>query len=361
MATRIRGWKMTAPATLERFEKDASPPATGRVLVEVYGCGVCHTDLGFLYGGVATKKPLPIVLGHEIAGVVVDAAPGQAHWLKRRVIVPAVAPCGRCRFCTNGRPTSCRASLMPGNDEDGGFATHVEVPGDTLCAVDPPGETPEAGAPIGRAGLKLWELSVLADAVSTPLQALKRCGLKANELAVVVGCGGVGGYAVQLARAAGATVAAVDPSPARRARATALGAKLSLDPAAGARAVKAELQKLALSTGLEPWGWRIFETSGAKAGQELAFGLLTPGGSLSVVGFTPEPTTVKLSSLMALDATAYGNWGCDPKLYPEALALVATGQVRIRGQVKSERLDDAPRVLEAVHRGELEERAVLVP
>ncbi len=352
---------MTAPSTLERFERPAQPPGAHRVLVEVAGCGVCHTDLGFLYGGVAPKQRLPLVLGHEVAGVVVDAAPGQAHWLGRRVIVPAVAPCGRCAFCAAGRPTSCRASLMPGNDEDGGFATHVEVPGATLCAVDPPGETPAAGAPIGRSGLALWELAVVADAVSTPLQAIRRCGLQAGELAVVVGAGGVGGYALQLARAMGAIVAAVDPDPARRARAATLGAQAALDPAEGPRAVKAELQRFANEAGRAPHGWRIFETSGAKAGQELAFALLTPGGSLSVVGFTPEPTTVKLSNLMALDATAYGNWGCDPKLYPEAFAFVASGQVQIRGQVKREPLDDAPRVLEAVHHGELKERAVLVP
>jgi 6-hydroxycyclohex-1-ene-1-carbonyl-CoA dehydrogenase len=177
----------------------------------------------------------------------------------------------------------------------------------------------------------------------------------------VVGAGGVGGYAVQLARAVGATVVAVDTSPERRDRAVALGARLSLDPAAGARAVKAELFAFATQAGLEPNGWRVFETSGAKAGQELAFGLLTAGGTLSVVGFTPEASTVKLSSLMALDATAFGNWGCDPKLYPEALGYVASGRVQIRGQVKKERLDDAPRVLEAAHRGELKERAVLVP
>ncbi len=131
MPTLIRGWKMTAPSS--------APPGAHRVLVEVAGCGICHTDLGFLYGGVAPKQPLPLVLGHEVAGVVIDAAPGLGHWLGRRVIVPAVSPCGRCAFCAAGRPTSCRAALMPGNDEDGGFATHVEVPGATLCAVDPPG------------------------------------------------------------------------------------------------------------------------------------------------------------------------------------------------------------------------------
>jgi 6-hydroxycyclohex-1-ene-1-carbonyl-CoA dehydrogenase len=361
MATTIHGWTMTGPGKLERFERAATPPREGRVLVEVAGCGVCHTDVGFLYGGVATKKGMPVVLGHEVSGVVTDTGEGAQAWLGRRVVVPAVAPCGHCVFCLNGRPTACRGSKMPGNDEDGGFATHVEVPADSLCAVDPSGAKVSASAPFGEVGLALWELSVVADAVSTPLQAIRRCGLRSGELAVIVGAGGVGGYAVQLAKAIGAVVAAVDISPERRERAQALGARASFDGAAGAKGVKAALNALASQAGVAPFGWRIFETSGTRAGQELAFGLLTPGGSLSVVGFTPEPVSVRLSNLMAFDATAYGNWGCDPELYPVALAYVGSGQVKIRGQVRRERLDDAPRIMEAVHHGELKERAVLVP
>jgi 6-hydroxycyclohex-1-ene-1-carbonyl-CoA dehydrogenase len=107
--------------------------------------------------------------------------------------------------------------------------------------------------------------------------------------------------------------------------------------------------------------WRLFETSGSKGGQELAWSLLNPGATLSVVGFTPEPVSVRLSNLMAFDASAYGNWGCDPALYPEALALVSRGAVRIRGLVKSEKLSDAPQVLEAVHHHQYSERVVLVP
>jgi 6-hydroxycyclohex-1-ene-1-carbonyl-CoA dehydrogenase len=361
MATLIHGWTLMSPGRLERFERPAAKPAKGNVLVEVAGCGVCHTDLGFLYGGVPTKHALPLVLGHEVSGVVVDAAPGEEQWLQQRVVVPAVAPCGKCAFCLAGRPTSCRASRMPGNDEDGGFATHVEVPADTLCGVDAPGERKPVSAPFGSEGLSLWELSVVADAVSTPLQAIRRCGLKSGELAVIVGAGGVGGYALQLANAVGATPVAIDVTPERRERALTLGARLSLDPALGARGIKTELCTLAKGAGLSTFGWRIFETSGTKGGQELAFGLLTPGGSLSVVGFTPETVNIKLSTLMAFDATAYGNWGCDPELYPVALAYAGSGQVKIRGQVKRESLDDAPRVLEAVHHGELKERAVLVP
>ena len=122
-------WTMTAPqAPLERVAFDAVAGA-GEVVVAVAGCGVCHTDLGYYYDGVRTNAPLPLALGHEISGRVVAAGPGAAEWLGRAVIVPAVLPCGECDLCKRGLATICRAQKMPGNDIQGGFASHIVVPG----------------------------------------------------------------------------------------------------------------------------------------------------------------------------------------------------------------------------------------
>ena len=112
--------------------------------------------------------------------------------------MPAVIPCGECALCRQGRGNVCRAQLMPGNDMDGGFAEYVRVPARGLCVV---GE---------RAGYGLDELSVIADAVTTPYQAIVRSGLGAGDLAVFVGAGGVGTYGVQIAAALGAHVIAID-------------------------------------------------------------------------------------------------------------------------------------------------------
>ena len=108
-------------------------------------------------------------------------------------------------------------------------------------------------------------------------------------------------------------------------------------------------------------GWHVFECSGAPAGQLLAFSLLTRGGKLSIVGFTPEVVPLRLSNLMALDAEAYGNWGADPALYPEALRLVLDGRVDVAAAVVRYPLRQAPEVLAAAHRHELDHRPVLVP
>src|SRR5574337_141534 len=69
------------------------------VLVEIAGCGVCHTDLGYFYDGVRTNHPLPLALGHEVSGRVAKAGAGAEGWVGKAVIVPAVMPCGECDAC----------------------------------------------------------------------------------------------------------------------------------------------------------------------------------------------------------------------------------------------------------------------
>src|SRR4029079_7581215 len=124
---------VAAPLTRAAFDAE---PGTGEVAVAVAGCGVCHTDLGYLYDGVRTNQPLPLALGHEISGTVVATGRGAEAWLAKAVIVPAVLPCGECDHCRRGVPTICRHQKMPGNDIHGGFATHIVVPARGLCEVD---------------------------------------------------------------------------------------------------------------------------------------------------------------------------------------------------------------------------------
>jgi 6-hydroxycyclohex-1-ene-1-carbonyl-CoA dehydrogenase len=113
--------------------------------------------------------------------------------------------------------------------------------------------------------------------------------------------------------------------------------------------------------GLPSFGWTILECSGTAAGQLAAWGLLVPAATLMVVGFTLDPVEIRLSNLMAFDATARGNWGCPPEQYPAALGLVLSGKIRIAPYVELYPLSDAAKVFEAVKRHEIKKRAVLVP
>jgi hypothetical protein len=180
-------WVMTAVGQpLERQELVLDAPRPGEVTVQVEGCGVCHTDLGYLYDGVRPNHALPLTLGHEIAGRVIAAGDGAQHWVGQAVVVPAVVPCGECDACRRGKESICLHQKMPGNDIHGGYATHVNVPAHGLCPVNE--------KKLAQAGLTLADVAVVADAVTTPYQAVLQAELAAGQLAIVVGLGGVGGY-----------------------------------------------------------------------------------------------------------------------------------------------------------------------
>jgi len=359
--TTIHGFAMTEPGkALEPVERAAPELQEGEALVRVVGCGVCHTDIGFLHGGVRTKHPLPLVLGHEVSGVIEAAGPGAEGRVGQAVIVPAVMPCGECAACLAGRGTICPGQIMPGNDVHGGFATHLVVPARDLCPV--PGY--EGGdAPLGDSGVGLAELGVIADAISTPWQAIRRAELAPGELAIFVGAGGVGGFGALLAKSMGACVAALDVSPRRVEAMRDLGIDLPLNiDGVETKAVRKELRGFAAERGLAASPWRIFETSGSAPGQELAFGLLNHGATLSVVGFTPARVHLRLSNLMAFDARAIGNWGCDPALYPELVEMALAGSLPIAPMVTKRPLRAVNEVLDELHHHSSDgRRAVLVP
>lgn len=312
-------WQMVKPDEAFQLVKRPLPPlSSGEVLVKVAGCGVCHTDISFWHFGVNTRHPPPLALGHEISGTVLD---GESDWIGKKVIIPAVLPCGECQFCRKGRSNICRSQLMPGNDFDGGFASHVKVPAKFLCPV--PEEMLKTHA--------LEELSVVADAVSTPYQVVVKSELEKGDLAIVVGVGGIGSYGAQIAKTFGATVLALDINPEKLNMISAVGIDATLNiENLNIKAVKEKVKALARELGAPPHGWKIYEMSGTRQGQELAFHLLTFASTLSVVGFTMEKVELRLSNLMAFDARAIGTWGCRAELYPEILDLIGEGKICIK-------------------------------
>jgi 6-hydroxycyclohex-1-ene-1-carbonyl-CoA dehydrogenase len=355
----LQAWQMHQVAQPMRAVKLPPPSlAPNEVLVRVAGCGVCHTDLGFFYDGIRTVKSPPLTLGHEISGFVEDAGSEAKNWIGKAVIVPAVLPCGECELCKKGRGAICRQQKMPGNHIDGGFASHVAVPSRYLCPVAVENET----TLFENSGVTLRELSVVADAVTTPYQAIKNSGLTKGDLAIFVGVGGIGGFGAQIAKALGAAVIAIDVDDRRLQTLAQFGADATFNPKQiDKKELRKAIQNFASEKSLSPYEWKIFETSGTKAGQELAFSLLTYGATLSVVGFTMDTLELRLSNLMAFDARAIGNWGCDPKFYPEALELVKAGKIQIAPFVQTFPLSEINSVFERVHKRELDKRPILVP
>ncbi len=340
----------TIPGRLELVELKVPELKTGEVLVEVAGCGLCHTDLGYFYDGVPTVCKPPLTLGHEISGTVVA---GDERWIGKEVLIPAVMPCRECHLCKIRRGNRCLNQKMPGNSLGvyGGFASHIPVPGLDLCEIR------------NRRDISLEHLAVVADAVTTPFQAARRASLEVGDNVVVIGVGGVGQYVVQTAKALGAgTVIAVDVVEDRLQKMLKYGADFVINAAGkGPWDVAGEVKKIREQQGLPGYGWKIFEVTGTRAGQETALNLLGFIGKLIIVGFGMHKVEYSMSRLMAFDAEIIGTWGCLPEYYPQVLEMVLTGKISIGPFVETRPISTIREAFEEAHRTPPDRRIILIP
>jgi 6-hydroxycyclohex-1-ene-1-carbonyl-CoA dehydrogenase len=244
---------------------------------------------------------------------------------------------------------------MPGNSLGiyGGFSSHIPVPAADLCVVEDRGEMP------------LEWLAVVADAVTTPYQAVTRADLQEGDRVIVVGAaGGVGTHVVQVVKAFGAgTVIGIDIHQEKLERSLKYGADFiinSMDKSP--KDVRNEFRTLCKENGLpHNYGWKIFEVTGAKPGQEISLALLSFIGKLIWVGFSTTVNEYSLSRLMAFDAEIIGTWGCLPKHYPAALQMVLDGRIQIEPFVETRPMSTIRETFEEAHAGKLMRRIVLTP
>jgi 6-hydroxycyclohex-1-ene-1-carbonyl-CoA dehydrogenase len=359
---KIQTWQMVQPTTRNRETKEVTPGKleltsipvpdlqSDEVLVEVAGCGVCHTDLGYFYDGVPTVSKPPLTLGHEISGKVVA---GDEAWIGKEVLIPAVMPCRRCYLCKTGRGNRCLNQKMPGNSIGmyGGFSSHIPVPSIDLCEIKNRGERP------------LANLAVVADAATTPFQAARRADLQIGDNVIVIGIGGVGQYMVQIAKALGAgCVIAVDIDADRLNNILSYGADVAINATGkSSRDISAEIKTIRKQNGLPTYGWKIFEVTGSKPGQETALGLLSFTGKLIVVGFGMQKLEYSISRLMAFDAEIIGTWGCLPEYYPQVLEMVLSGKIDMGPFVQTRPMSTIAAAFEEAHQKSPDKRIVLLP
>ncbi len=338
------------PGKLEKTEIDVPELKQGEVLVEVAGCGVCHTDLGYFYQGVPTVNKPPMTLGHEISGTVVA---GDEKWIGKEVIIPAVMPCRQCDLCKTGRGNRCLAQKMPGNSMGiyGGFSSHIPVPSIDLCEVKDRGDIP------------LSNLAVVADAATTPFQAAKRADIQVGDNTIVVGVGGVGQYMVQILKALGAnTVIGIDINQERLDTMLKNGADFVVNSMGKtSREISGEIKAYRKEKGLPTPGWKIFECSGSKPGQELGLALLSFTGKMLIIGYGPHKLEYSISRLMAFDAELIGSWGCLPEYYPAVLSMVTSGKINFQEFVQTRPMSTIAEAFDEAHKQSPDKRIVLVP
>ncbi|MEU1177802.1 zinc-dependent alcohol dehydrogenase [Streptomyces sp. NPDC005820] len=198
-------------------ERPDPEPGPGEVRVRVEACGLCHTDIHAAHGDWPVRPSPPFVPGHEGVGLVEALGAGVTHLaLGQRVAVPWLgSACGRCEHCLSGWETLCEQQVNTGYGRDGGYAEKMLARADFAQPV-PDGVSPFDAAPLTCAGV-------------TTYKALKVAGVRPAQLVAISGVGGLGHLAVQYARIAGATVAAIDVTDEKLDLAAELGADILID------------------------------------------------------------------------------------------------------------------------------------
>lgn len=292
---------------LRPSERPIPEPGAGEVRVRVEACGVCGSDLFLQAGGFGPSVPLPIVPGHEAAGVVDALGPGVDELaVGDQVALYYITTPPDDPWAERGRPNISPNVSRMGVDIDGAFAEYVVRPVEALIVPSSPVPPPV--------------LAVLTDAVATPLHALKRVArLQPGESLVVLGIGGLGSNAVQLGKAMGAHVIAVS----RSARNLALARELGADVVIQATSDDTTDQARAAAGG---YGADVvIQCVGSAEVDEQAIAMGGPGGRVVLVGSSKDRFATRAVDLIWRELAVLGSRGFIPDDIRDAIDLYLDG------------------------------------
>jgi propanol-preferring alcohol dehydrogenase len=342
VAETMRAARYHGPGENLRLEEVPIPePGPGEALVRVRAAGVCHGDLNRV-SGVVDVGVAPLTLGHEIAGEVARTGPGVTpHRPGERVVVHYCVGCGACHWCRTGQENLCDAPVeWYGLVSDGGMAEYVKVAARNLVKLP--------------AGLSFEEAAPLACSATTAIHAAGLARLRAGEVALVYGFGGVGAPLVQYCCLAGARVLAVGRSPAKLQLARDLGAESAID--AGSEDVPARVRQLTGGQGADV----VFELVGTAESMPKAVASLRKRGRLVFLGNSRDPLTVRPIQLVILEAQLLGSRGATLDELNKAVELAAAGRIRAAID-RVVPLEDVNHVLDDLRQGNVVGRAVVRP
>jgi Zn-dependent alcohol dehydrogenase len=336
------------PVSVERIEVDA--PRNGEVTVRLAACGVCHSDLSATNGTI--PYPMPLVLGHEGAGVVVAVGEGVTQYaLGDHVVSSFVSMCGRCHYCQTGRPQLCVQSLkslytLPDGTVRTRDATGLPINVFLGCGVMAEFATlhqdnvvkVDRQMPLDRAAL-------ISCGVMTGVgAAVNTAKVQAGSIAVVFGCGGVGLNAIQGCAIAGAgMIVAVDTSDDKLELAKQFGATHGFNVTGQENAAKSLFK---LTGGGADYA---FDCVGAGKISEMAWGVLRRGGTAVIVGIAGPKDQIHLNaqavatSEKTLTGSYYGS--ARPQLdFPRLIGLYRSGRLKLDELItRTYSIDEAPR------------------
>ena len=343
-------------------------PKAGEVLIKVTACGLCHSDLHVIGGAIAF--PLPAVLGHEVAGIIVELGPGTEHTgleVGQQVAGGFLMPCGQCRHCAAGHDELCepffelnrlKGVLYDGTTRlysldgepiqmysMGGLAEYSVVPATALAPV------PEGVDPVSSA--------ILGCAAMTGYGAVRRgADLKYGETVAVVAVGGVGSNIVQIARAFGASqVIAIDVADDKLEAVKAFGATATINSMT--QDAREEVLKLTSGRGVDV----SFEALGIPSTWNTALDVLADGGRMVPIGLGAGRQTaeVEINRTVRRSQSILGSYGARTRQdLPAVVDLAARGIINYDDLVTRRfSLDEAAAGYEALRNRAVQGRAVV--
>ena len=291
---------------LELTEIPDPVPGPGQVVVDIRACGVCGSDLFLQKGGF--DSTIPIIPGHEAAGVVSSLGPGiDSVGIGQPVALYYIDYCGTCRICRSGRVNMCLGVRRMGVEFNGAFAERVVIPARSVIPVT---EHDDPAA-----------VAVLTDAVATPYHALvQRAAARPGETVVVFGIGGIGANAVQLAAYLGCRVIAVSRSDASLELAVRMGAEVAIRTGPG---ISERVKEAAGPGGPDI----IIQTVGSAEVFSQAVESAGIGCRVIAVGATLDPFPVNAMDLIWREAALSGSRGFTPLDIREVLDLHRDGAI----------------------------------
>lgn len=327
---------------VDDVEIDPSPRA-GEVLVRMTHCGVCHSDLHFVDGTL--PAPLPIVLGHEAAGVVEAVGAGVFGLAEGdKVILTLRPPCGHCYWCVRGEVSICpnatatTTGVLPDGTTRLSRGGTVVYRGVGIAAFSEYVVTSASGAVRVPADTPLEVACVIGCAVQTGVGAvLNTAGVEPGATVMIVGLGGIGISIAQGARLAGAAqVIGVDPVESRREQALAFGVTSTVDP--GSMDIASAALAATDGIGVD----YAFDAVGRSSLVESCIAGIRNGGTVVMVGVPPIDNVVSFPALFfALGEKKLR--GCflgssDPKReFPRLVALWQAGRLDLDGMITARR------------------------
>ncbi len=303
----MKAWLFTgAHQKLTLIERETPLPGPGEVLVEVRGSGLCHSDVGRMDGTLTPfmPKPAPIILGHEIAGVIMQVGPNVSNYA------------GGDRVVASGTQAYC-----PGRNSDGGYATHCVLPVHCLLPL-PDSVSFVQGAAATDAGQTSHHAVIIAGELHTG----QRVG--------IVGLGGLGMTGASIAVLRGAEVYAAEP-------------RRQIWNAATARGVRKVVESVDQLAGLELD--LIVDFAGFGETTAGAVRVVRPGGRVVLVGLGRTETVIPTMQLVAKSVTLRGSGGGQPSDTAAVLNHMAKGDLTI--ETTTIGFDDIPEGLERLQRG----------